>query len=228
MSGYSIALLLILSGCYALERKHWDLASLFDAAGSDKHWRHGYHRYYERELAPYKSLAGLRLLEIGVESGASLQVWLDYFTDLRSIEGAGLWFPKENATALDQRAAAAKKSCEFQPAKCSMVKIHEVDQSNRTALRRLALSGRRHGWDIIIDDGSHVPKHQLLSFLYLFPKLRPGGLYVIEDVETSYMNHEIYGYPLAGGLGKRSSDNVVETFKDLVDVTFQCILVCFG
>jgi hypothetical protein len=38
----------------------------------------------------------------------------------------------------------------------------------------------------INDDGSHIPEHQLLSFNILFPKLCEGGVYIIEDIETSY------------------------------------------
>ena len=41
-------------------------------------------------------------------------------------------------------------------------------------------------YDIIIDDGSHVPQHQITSLACLLPALNPGGLYIIENVETSY------------------------------------------
>ncbi len=41
-------------------------------------------------------------------------------------------------------------------------------------------------YDIIIDDGSHVPQHQIISLACLLPALNPGGLYIIEDLETSY------------------------------------------
>ncbi|GAA7764450.1 MULTISPECIES: class I SAM-dependent methyltransferase [Cupriavidus] len=40
----------------------------------------------------------------------------------------------------------------------------------------------RDPYDLIIDDGSHASFHQQLAFLHLFPKLRPGGLYIIEDL----------------------------------------------
>eukprot|EP00929_Paragymnodinium_shiwhaense_P088702 TRINITY_DN49014_c0_g1_i1.p1 TRINITY_DN49014_c0_g1~~TRINITY_DN49014_c0_g1_i1.p1 ORF type:complete len:143 (-),score=22.89 TRINITY_DN49014_c0_g1_i1:25-453(-) len=63
--------------------------------------------------------------------------------------------------------------------------------------------------------------HQLISFKYLFPHMRPGGLYIVEDVETSYADRgTTYGYPLSGGLGRRSG-NAVEKFKDLVDVVMR-------
>ena len=40
--------------------------------------------------------------------------------------------------------------------------------------------------DIIIDDGSHINEHVIRTFQYLFPKLKPGGIYVVEDTQTSY------------------------------------------
>jgi hypothetical protein len=50
-----------------------------------------------------------------------------------------------------------------------------------------------HGpFDIVIDDGSHVPKHVCASFDALFPHLKDGGLYVIEDVQTTF-------WPMFGG-----------------------------
>ena len=49
---------------------------------------------------------------------------------------------------------------------------------------------------VIIDDGSHLPSHQLLSLETLWPALAPGGLYIVEDVETSYwaQHAQLYGY----------------------------------
>jgi hypothetical protein len=41
-------------------------------------------------------------------------------------------------------------------------------------------------FDIVIDDGSHVPKHVVTSFGALFPQVKDGGLYVIEDVQTTF------------------------------------------
>jgi hypothetical protein len=80
----------------------------------------------------------------------------------------------------------------------------------------------QQGWDIIIDDGSHLPEHQLVSFTALFPFVRPGGVYVIEDIETSYFDGpsaKIYGYPITNaGLGKPPPGNFVEKMKQLVDV----------
>ena len=55
-------------------------------------------------------------------------------------------------------------------------------------------------YDIIIDDGSHVPSHQKITFEALWSSVVPGGYYVIEDLETSYWKEtaEIYGYTFTG------------------------------
>lgn len=66
-------------------------------------------------------------------------------------------------------------------------RIHVVkgDQNKLEDLQRLIKITKK--CDIILDDGSHVPKHQLFSFLFLFEHcLNYGGTYIIEDIETSY------------------------------------------
>jgi len=68
----------------------------------------------------------------------------------------------------------------------------------------------------INDDGSHIPEHQLLTFNTLFPKLEVGGVYIIEDIETSYWTKEgLYGYETKYGLGHPKS--IIEIFKNAVD-----------
>jgi hypothetical protein len=68
-------------------------------------------------------------------------------------------------------------------------------------------------------DGGHVPKDQVDAFNFLFSRaLRPGGVYALLDVETSYWDApgaELYGRPIAAGRGKPGS--AVETFKQLAD-----------
>ena len=54
-------------------------------------------------------------------------------------------------------------------------------------------------WSIIVDDGGHGQEHQRVSFLHLFPALTSGGIYVIEDLLTSYL-------PGYGGVDDPSAD----------------------
>ncbi|MFN3077887.1 MAG: class I SAM-dependent methyltransferase, partial [Alphaproteobacteria bacterium] len=67
-------------------------------------------------------------------------------------------------------------------------RIHRLDQSSRSDLDRLC---REDGpFDVIIDDGSHLNRHQIFTFEVLFPTLKQGGVYVVEDVQTSYWSKD--------------------------------------
>ena len=132
------------------------------------------------------------MLEIGVEGYHSIKLWLDYFPNA-FIYGVDIKFASEG----------------------ERFKIICADQSNLAALTTLVTQVPQ--MPFIIDDGSHVPAHQLLTFDVLFQSvLTPGGIYIIEDVETSYWRHgSVYGYPTSFGLGHPES--CVEIFKSVVD-----------
>lgn len=98
----------------------------------------------------------------------------------------------------------------------SKLALYTGDQSDTKFLQQMKADLDHKLFDIIVDDGSHVPWHQLLTFEIMFETwLKPGGIYIIEDVETSYLdgtNPRIYGYDIIdAGLGKKGS--VVEKFK---------------
>jgi hypothetical protein len=190
------------------------VAEVFQDSGTDKLFRHGYHRYYETELEPYRDIDGARILEIGADTGKSLGAWLEYFTSPAAVGGVAY-----SATYNVDAEAARTEACALFPDQCDKLQIYYMDQSNVSALNSL-LEQNRDGWDVVIDDGSHVPQHQLISFQKLWPNIRPGGLYVIEDIETSYVDDgtPIYGYELHGGIGQTPPENTVEQFKRLVDV----------
>ncbi len=124
--------------------------------------RHGYIPRYERHFGPLRALP-VRLLEIGVAKGRSLFMWRDYF-------------PAAHITGLDIVDLTALAT--------PRIRIYHGDQSNAELLQRVvAESG---GIDIVIDDGGHVNRDVIASFHTLFPLLSQGGLYVIEDIHTSY------------------------------------------
>jgi len=187
------------------------LTEIMAASGTDKVYRHGYHRYYEDLFAPYRDQVGLRFLEIGADSGKSLQAWVEYFSNAQSIGGV--------AYGVDPK-QAKDRACKLSPKLCEKVDIYSVDQSNVTQLQSLISEGGAAGWDIIVDDGSHHPMHMLTSFKHLFPSVRAGGLYIIEDVETSYTAQpkNLYGYTIESGIGAQPPKSAVEKFKQLVDV----------
>jgi hypothetical protein len=106
------------------------------------------------------------ILEIGVESGLSLKVWHEFFPNARIF---GIDINPECAKLNDN-------------ANRIVVKIG--NQADSDFLRKI--SQQAGGWDIIIDDGSHIAKDQIYSFNVLFPFLRDNGIYVCEDLERGF------------------------------------------
>lgn len=171
------------------------LSALASKYGSDKWGQHSYTPHYELHFAPFRDRK-LNLLEIGVggyhvaeDGGSSLRMWRDYF-------------PLANIFALDY--------FDKSPHANERVKIYQGDQSDREVLTRI--HEEAGGLDIVIDDGSHENSHVITSFEILFPLLNPQGIYVIEDIQTSY-------WPKFGGSSSdfNSRSTSVGYFKALVD-----------
>ncbi len=146
------------------------LPVLLHFSGSDKHSPDG-HRYghiYARIFARFR-YRRIKLLEIGVGGydlrlgGQSLNAWQAYF-------------PRGCIVACDIESKMHLAT--------PNTRVYQVDQSSTTDL--VALRQQEGPFDIIIDDGSHLNGHQLFAFSHLFDALKDGGLYVIEDVMTSF------------------------------------------
>ncbi|GFG81734.1 class I SAM-dependent methyltransferase [Mycobacterium paragordonae] len=153
----------------ALSQRPKSLSDLAVRFGSDKWGFHWYTTHYEKYLEPYRELA-VKVLEIGVGGydapdvgGESLRVWKHYFR-------RGLIY------GLDVFAKTGIAE--------SRLELIQGDQGDGRYLDAMA---REFGpFDIVIDDGSHLNWHVIASFNALFPHVRDGGLYVIEDLQTSY------------------------------------------
>jgi hypothetical protein len=162
---------------------------------SDKGSHHGYQRFYYPLLKDKQDHA-LRMLEIGVESGKSMKIWQEYFKNADHIYGIGYDnFQKQYKEKVNDNTT-----------------IFMGDQSDKVFLSKfIEDSGGK--FDLIIDDGSHVPSHIQISFEKLWDCVNEDGLYIIEDIETSYWkkNAYIYGYSL------ENEGSVIEYFKNKVD-----------
>lgn len=144
------------------------LSALADRYGSDKGHgeglRHGYTRAYASALAGYRSQP-LKLVEIGLSIARdglhcpSLAMWSD-------------WLPQAEIFGLD-----IHDFSHFQHDRCKTLKI---DQTDAPALTAFASAHRP--FDVIIDDGAHLSDAQQISFFALWPALKPGGFYFIEDL----------------------------------------------
>jgi demethylmacrocin O-methyltransferase len=133
--------------------------------------KHSCTSIYKSHFIKYK-YRRINLLEIGVggyddknSGGNSLRMWKKYF-------------PFANIFSFDiyDKLSLQEKR----------IKIFQGSQIDSTFLDTLITNIGINGIDIIIDDGSHMSQHVIESFKILFPKLNDGGLYVIEDVGTSY------------------------------------------
>lgn len=164
-------------------------------SGTDKFGAHSYTPVYD---ALMRSRRGKRvaLLEIGVggygraPGGESLLMWAAYFRKGR-IYGIDV----ADSTALSK----------------GRIKVFQCSQADRARLTGLA---REIGpFDFVIDDGSHRSEHQIDSFRILWPFVKDGGLYVVEDVQTSYWPN--YG---GGELGTPAAQrSCMSYFKRLAD-----------
>jgi hypothetical protein len=128
------------------------------------------------------------ILEIGVSFGGSLQMWRAYFGRQATIYGVDV----------DPRCQ------QFEERK---VKIFIGDQQDRMFLRSIA--DTIGPIDVLIDDGGHTMEQQITTFQELYPTVSPNGVYLIEDLHTSYWAR--YG----GGL--RQPNTFVEYAKNLYD-----------
>jgi len=174
-------------------------------SGSDKYSMHHYERYYGRWFEPLRNEA-ITMLEIGARDGKSLQVWYEYFTKARLI--LGLAYDHGGNT----------RGVEEKFADMANVVVVRGDQSKSETMKDLASRGP---YDILIDDGSHVPEHMMFGLFSLWKTVKPGGLYVIEDLETNYWRTgaELYGYYMNGtGIGSGPDRSAVSKLKQLVDV----------
>lgn len=151
-----------------------NLSDLADRYGSDKGTsKHRYTELYHMLFHPFRDQQ-INFLEMGLLIGGpehgksadretkdvpSIRMWLEYFT-------------KAQITGLDVCDFAWFTHERFNFIRCNM-----DDRANIAAARE-----KMADFDIIIDDASHASHHQQSAFLELFPKLKQGGMYIIEDL----------------------------------------------
>jgi hypothetical protein len=122
---------------------------------------------YETALSPFRTRP-IRMLEIGVGRGGSMQMWRSYLHPESVIVGIDI-YPK--ASQFDN------------PAQQIHVRIGA--QQDTTFLQSLITEFGP--FDVILDDGSHMTSHMVETFRWLFPNgLASGGIYIVEDIGTNY------------------------------------------
>lgn len=145
---------------------------------------HKYELAYDTLLPRFRCTA-TRMAEIGLGcgmpygAGHSVPIWLKYFKH-----------PDFHFTEMEFQAQCAEDFMRDDPLKIGP-ELHKrvsmyggIDQSNVEALIKV---GNEQGpWDVIVDDGGHTWKQQITSLITLMPFVKPGGIYFMEDVQTSY------------------------------------------
>ncbi len=142
-----------------------------------------YHQYFSK----YRGKE-VTVLEFGVAYGGSLQMWKHYFGKKAKIIGVDI----------DSR---CKDVIEDQ------IEIHIGDQSDSSFLKNLIKNTGEI--DIVIDDGGHFMKQQIITFQKIFPAIKSRGIYVTEDLHTSYWKDFGGGY--------KKNGTFIEFTKDLID-----------
>lgn len=143
--------------------RNYSLIDLSEVFGTDKQpSMHNFIDVYDRYLTPLQDSVH-RVFEIGIFNGASHKMWKCFF-DSAEVYGIDIkekpWVEKLG------------------------IHTYIANQANREDLQGfIDFSGGQ--FDVIIDDGGHFMDHQQVSLGFLFEHLKPGGLYIIEDVHTS-------------------------------------------
>lgn len=149
-------------------------------------WKH-YFEIYDRHFSRFRNSA-VHVVEFGVSHGGSLQMWKHYFGPQARIFGIDI-----------------NPHCrQFQD---EQVEIFIGDQEDRAFLRDLA--NRIPRIDILIDDGGHTMRQQIHTFEELFPCIDKNGVYLCEDLHTSYWSEFGGGY--------RDPATFIEYSKNFID-----------
>jgi hypothetical protein len=140
-------------------------------------WIH-YFDIYQRHLQQFVGKE-VHILEIGIYSGGSLDMWKHYFG------------PKCHVYGVDIEPACKRYEGERS-------KVLVGDQADPAFWKRF--KAEVPSVDILIDDGGHLPEQQIVTLEEMLPHLRPGGVYLCEDVHGTLNGFSAYVHGLADNL----------------------------
>jgi SAM-dependent methyltransferase len=146
-----------------------------------------YFNVYEKYLSKFVDKE-INVLEIGVAEGGSLEMWQYYFGYKTKVFGVDI---NSNCKKFES----------------DQTKIYIGDQEDDAFLSYLI--NELPDLDFILDDGGHQMNQQIKTFLYLFKKIKGGGVYICEDTHSSY-------WSCLGGALQRPG-TFIEFTKTLID-----------
>jgi hypothetical protein len=159
----------------------WDYFQQHEKGHGIWKWEHYfdiYHRHFERFIGKK-----VNVLEVGVYSGGSLEMWRSYFGDNSHIYG------------VDIEEACKKYESDG-------VSILIGDQADRAFWK--TFKARTGGIDILIDDGGHVPEQQQITLEEMLPSLNAGGVYLCEDIHGTFNEYSTYASSLVNELNHQN------------------------
>ena len=190
-----VATFVILSSAFLCaddEYQYMDRLAL--VAGTDKGSSfHNYTEIYSKYFASLKDKP-IKFLEIGIYKGNSVKLWESYFSQ------AELHFVDITPGYIQYFSTRSH--------------YHFVDQANKQEMINFAQSVGGN-FDIIVDDGGHTMQMQMNSFHALFPYVKSGGMYIIEDLHTSYW--KIYGGNGTFAQPRAGKGTTIQFLQGLVD-----------
>ena len=149
-------------------------------------WFH-YLEIYEAHFSKFRDTP-VNILEIGVDNGGSLQMWKDYFGKNCKIYGIDI----------------LEKCKEYEDDQINIIIGSQEDRNFWKTVKDTCPK-----FDIIIDDGGHTMNQQVVTYEEMFPFLNDNGIYLCEDVHTSYWPGE-YG-------GSYKGNTFIEYSKNFID-----------
>jgi hypothetical protein len=147
------------------------------------HYFEIYHRHFSRFVGKE-----VTILEIGVFKGGSLELWRDYFGSKCKIYGIDI-------------------NPECKEHESEQIEVLVGSAEDREFLRKVKEEIPKI--DILIDDGGHTMNQQIVAFEELYPSISPDGVYLCEDLLTSYWEEFGGGY--------KRENTFIEYSKKLID-----------
>lgn len=149
-------------------------------------WKH-YFDVYDRHFSKYRG-TDVHIVEFGVFHGGSLKMWKHYFGPRAKIYGVDI---NPNCKQVEE----------------DQIEIFIGDQADRQFLKSIHEAIPRI--DILIDDGGHTMEQQINTFEVLFPHISMDGIYLCEDLHTSYWRNFGGGY--------KRKNTFIEYSKNFID-----------
>lgn len=184
-------------------------ARLMDECGSNKSRVHHYENVYDYLISP--PFVVNNFLEIGIFINDGPRTSLEAWSSL---------FPSANIYGADIQESRLSNDGKIQ--------MYHVDQTNAESLEQLKLALSVE-LDVIVDDGAHKFEATTNTFEKLFPMLRAGGLYIIEDCHSDetyplhtvsqlseYFENGEYEYEIFESFGSMDPVSVDETTKEQI------------